>query len=193
MPEMGERERLRALSRMDPKIGLLEASGAMQAMMNEDMQEVGAREFIAKPFDMPQLLEEIRETKNKKRRSISVSTIDDLHPIRRHFFDRALVSGRPFRRRRSNSLSVPKGLKPDEWVISDGKICKLPSVVPLSWLFIVKAAQKLLLQPNRLLAKPTSFPGRYHRDHEKRTNRPYVGSLARACSRELFSLFVHMG
>jgi hypothetical protein len=46
---------------MDPKVGVLVASGGLKPVMEESLKEAGARGFIAKPFDMLQLLPKIRK------------------------------------------------------------------------------------------------------------------------------------
>jgi PAS domain S-box-containing protein len=61
MPEMGGKECLRALLRMDPKVSVLVASGFTQNGQIAEALDSGARGFIGKPFDIPQLLEEIRK------------------------------------------------------------------------------------------------------------------------------------
>jgi len=61
MPGMGGEECLRALLKLDPDVKVLVASGALKPGMATDMKETGARDFVGKPFDMPQLLEKIRK------------------------------------------------------------------------------------------------------------------------------------
>jgi two-component system cell cycle sensor histidine kinase/response regulator CckA len=61
MPVMGGRECLQALRNMDPKVRVLVASGDLKPVMEESLNGAGARGFIAKPFDMPQLLAKIRK------------------------------------------------------------------------------------------------------------------------------------
>ncbi len=61
MPVMDGRECLRALRKMDPKVRVLIASGGLKPGMEESLKEAGARGFIGKPFDMPQLLDNIRK------------------------------------------------------------------------------------------------------------------------------------
>jgi two-component system, cell cycle sensor histidine kinase and response regulator CckA len=61
MPGMDGRECLQALRNMDPKVRVLVASGGLKPGMEESLKGVGARGFIGKPFDMPQLLEQIRK------------------------------------------------------------------------------------------------------------------------------------
>jgi len=61
MPEMGGKECLRELLKMDPNVRILVASGFTQDGEIGDALDSGARGFIGKPFDMPQLLEQIRK------------------------------------------------------------------------------------------------------------------------------------
>jgi two-component system, cell cycle sensor histidine kinase and response regulator CckA len=61
MPGMDGRECLQALRNMDPKVRVLIASGGLKPGMEESLKDAGARGFIGKPFDMPQLLEKIRK------------------------------------------------------------------------------------------------------------------------------------
>ena len=61
MPEMGGKECLRALLRIDPKVRVLVASGFTQNGEIRDALDSGAKDFIGKPFDIPQLLEKIRK------------------------------------------------------------------------------------------------------------------------------------
>ncbi|MEI6135592.1 MAG: response regulator, partial [Desulfomonile sp.] len=61
MPEMDGRRCLEALRKVDPNVRVLIASGALNSEIEADLKEIGAKGLIAKPFDMPQLLEKIRE------------------------------------------------------------------------------------------------------------------------------------
>jgi CheY-like chemotaxis protein len=61
MPEMGGKECLRALLRIDPKVRTLVISGFTQNGEIRDALDSGAKGFIGKPFDIPQLLEKIRK------------------------------------------------------------------------------------------------------------------------------------
>jgi two-component system, cell cycle sensor histidine kinase and response regulator CckA len=61
MPGMSGEECLRAVLELDPDVKVLVASGALKPGMATDMKETGARDFVGKPFDMPQLLEKIRK------------------------------------------------------------------------------------------------------------------------------------
>jgi PAS domain S-box-containing protein len=61
MPGMGGEECLRTFLKLDPDVKVLVASGALKPGMAADMKETGARDFVGKPFDMPQLLEKIRK------------------------------------------------------------------------------------------------------------------------------------
>ena len=65
MPEMGGKECLRALLKMDPNVRILVASGFTQDGEIGGTLDSGARGFIGKPFDMPQLLEKIRKIIDK--------------------------------------------------------------------------------------------------------------------------------
>jgi PAS domain S-box-containing protein len=61
MPEMGGKECLEALRRLDPNLKILMASGAVNSDIVEELKEIGATGLISKPFDTPQLLEKIRK------------------------------------------------------------------------------------------------------------------------------------
>jgi PAS domain S-box-containing protein len=61
MPRMSGKQCLEALRKLDPKVRVLIASGALNSEIEGDLKEIGARGLIAKPFDTPQLLEKIRE------------------------------------------------------------------------------------------------------------------------------------
>ena len=61
MPGMGGQECLGALLRMDPNSRVLMVSGYHEKGMAEELKEAGAKGLMWKPFDMPQLLEKIRE------------------------------------------------------------------------------------------------------------------------------------
>ena len=65
MPEMGGAECLRALLSMDSKVRVLVATGYARQGIAEELKEAGATDFIAKPFDIPQLLEKIRNIIDK--------------------------------------------------------------------------------------------------------------------------------
>ena len=65
MPEMGGKECLRALLKMDPNVRILVASGFTQDAEIGEALDSGARGFIGKPFDMPQLLDNIRKIIDK--------------------------------------------------------------------------------------------------------------------------------
>jgi PAS domain S-box-containing protein len=60
MPGMGGKECLRALFRMDPNSRVLMVSGYHEEGITEKLLDAGAKGFIWKPFDEPQLLEKIR-------------------------------------------------------------------------------------------------------------------------------------
>jgi DNA-binding NarL/FixJ family response regulator len=61
MPEMGGKECLRAIFRMDPKVRVLFVSGFMQNGEVRGALDSGARGFIEKPVDIPKFLEKIRK------------------------------------------------------------------------------------------------------------------------------------
>ena len=61
MPRMSGKQCLEALRKLDPKVRVLIASGALNSEIEGDLKEIGARGLIAKPFDTPQLLEKIRK------------------------------------------------------------------------------------------------------------------------------------
>jgi DNA-binding NtrC family response regulator len=61
MPGMGGKQCLEALRKLDPNVRVLVASGAMNSAIEADLKKIGASGLIAKPFDTPQLLENIRK------------------------------------------------------------------------------------------------------------------------------------
>jgi PAS domain S-box-containing protein len=61
MPEMGGMRCLEILRTMDPNVNVLVITGYTQRGMTQELKEAGARDFILKPFDTPQLLEKIRK------------------------------------------------------------------------------------------------------------------------------------
>jgi PAS domain S-box-containing protein len=61
MPGMGGKECLRALFRMDPNSRVLMVSGYHEEGIAEKLKDAGAKGFMWKPFDEPELLEKIRE------------------------------------------------------------------------------------------------------------------------------------
>ncbi|MCX5873498.1 MAG: response regulator, partial [Deltaproteobacteria bacterium] len=61
MPGMGGEECLPVLLRMDSNSRVLMVSGYHEEGMARKLKDAGARDFILKPFDMPQLLEKIRK------------------------------------------------------------------------------------------------------------------------------------
>jgi PAS domain S-box-containing protein len=61
MPGLSGKQCLEALRKFDPNVRVLIASGAMNSAIEVDLKEIGAKGFIAKPFDTPQLLEKIRK------------------------------------------------------------------------------------------------------------------------------------
>jgi PAS domain S-box-containing protein len=66
MPEMGGIRCLEVLRTMDPNIKVLIITGYTQRGMTQELKEAGARDFILKPFDTPQLLEKIRKIIDEK-------------------------------------------------------------------------------------------------------------------------------
>ena len=66
MPDIDGKECLRSLLEVDPKIGILVASGALTERMSADLRKEGAQALIKKPFDMTLLLEEIRKVIDKR-------------------------------------------------------------------------------------------------------------------------------
>jgi DNA-binding NtrC family response regulator len=61
MPEIGGKQCLEALRNMDPNVKVLVLTGYTKRGMTQELKEAGARDFILKPFDTPQLLEKIRK------------------------------------------------------------------------------------------------------------------------------------
>jgi nitrogen-specific signal transduction histidine kinase/ActR/RegA family two-component response regulator len=61
MPEMGGKQCLEALRKLDPNVRVLIASGVLNSEIEADLKAIGARGLIAKPFETSQLLEEIRK------------------------------------------------------------------------------------------------------------------------------------
>jgi PAS domain S-box-containing protein len=61
MPEIGGKQCLEALRNMDPNVKVLVITGYTQRGMTQELTDAGARDFILKPFDTPQLLEKIRK------------------------------------------------------------------------------------------------------------------------------------
>ena len=61
MPEMDGRRCLEDLLVMAPNVRVLIASGAMNSAIEVDLNKIGARGLIAKPFETSQLLEKIRK------------------------------------------------------------------------------------------------------------------------------------
>ncbi len=61
MPGMSGKKCLQALRELNPNVRVLIASGALKSEIEADLTEIGAKGFIAKPFDTPQLLEKIRK------------------------------------------------------------------------------------------------------------------------------------
>jgi CheY-like chemotaxis protein len=61
MPEMGGMRCLEVLRNMDPNVKVLVLTGYAKRGMTQELKEAGAKDFILKPFDTPQLLEKIRK------------------------------------------------------------------------------------------------------------------------------------
>ena len=61
MPEIGGKQCLEALRNMDPNVKVIVLTGYTKRGMTQELKEAGARDFILKPFDTPQLLEKIRK------------------------------------------------------------------------------------------------------------------------------------
>ena len=61
MPEIGGKRCLEVLRNMDPNVKVLIITGYTQRGMTQELKDAGARDFILKPFDTPQLLEKIRK------------------------------------------------------------------------------------------------------------------------------------
>jgi two-component system, cell cycle sensor histidine kinase and response regulator CckA len=66
MPEMGGVRCLEILRKMDPDVKILVLTGYTKRGITQELKEAGARDFILKPFDTPQLLEKIREIIDEK-------------------------------------------------------------------------------------------------------------------------------
>ena len=61
MPEMDGKRCLEALRNMDPKVRVLITTGKTTQEMAEDLKEARAKGLIKKPFDMSELLEQMRK------------------------------------------------------------------------------------------------------------------------------------
>jgi CheY-like chemotaxis protein len=61
MPGMGGKQCLEALRKLDPKVRVLIASGALNSAIKADLNKIGVEGLIAKPFETSQLLEKIRK------------------------------------------------------------------------------------------------------------------------------------
>ncbi len=66
MPEMGGRQCLDELVKIDPNVRVLISSGHSVNGYGRDALRSGAKGFIAKPYDTNNLLNIIRETLDKK-------------------------------------------------------------------------------------------------------------------------------
>ena len=65
MPGIDGKHCLQELRNMDPNVRVLIASGENRQGMAEELKDSGAKDFIGKPFDIPQLLYKIREIIDK--------------------------------------------------------------------------------------------------------------------------------
>ena len=61
MPGMSGKQCLEALRKLDPKVRVLIASGALNSAIKADLNKIGVEGLIAKPFETSQLLEKIRK------------------------------------------------------------------------------------------------------------------------------------
>ena len=61
MPEMGGKECLNELLRIDPRLKVLIASGLSGDPSTKELLEMGARGFVGKPFRMKELLQQVRK------------------------------------------------------------------------------------------------------------------------------------
>jgi PAS domain S-box-containing protein len=61
MPEMGGRQCLDALLKLDPNVKVLIASGYSDTGQTGDMTETAAKGFVSKPYQMKQMLEAVRK------------------------------------------------------------------------------------------------------------------------------------
>jgi two-component system, cell cycle sensor histidine kinase and response regulator CckA len=61
MPEMGGKECLKGLLKIDPRVKVLIASGYAAEGQTKDTIETGARGFVGKPYNMRQMLQAVRE------------------------------------------------------------------------------------------------------------------------------------
>ena len=61
MPEMGGKQCLEELLKIDPQVKVLIASGYSAVGETKKTIESGARGFVGKPYDMRQMLNAVRE------------------------------------------------------------------------------------------------------------------------------------
>jgi len=61
MPEMGGRQCLEELLKIDPQVKVLIASGYSAAGETKKTIKSGARGFVGKPYDMRQVLQAVRQ------------------------------------------------------------------------------------------------------------------------------------
>ncbi|MFC1834299.1 PAS domain S-box protein [Thermodesulfobacteriota bacterium] len=66
MPEMGGKQCLQELLRIDPKVKVLIASGYSVKGSNKDSPEAGAVEFISKPYDAKEFLRVVRKVMDEE-------------------------------------------------------------------------------------------------------------------------------
>jgi DNA-binding NarL/FixJ family response regulator len=69
MPEMGGKQCLEELLKIDPHVKVLIASGFAANGLTTAAIETGARGFVGKPFKMKQLLETVRGVLDAEKRS----------------------------------------------------------------------------------------------------------------------------
>jgi two-component system, cell cycle sensor histidine kinase and response regulator CckA len=61
MPEIGGKRCFEGLRNMDPNVKVIDLTGYTKRGMTQELKDAGAIDFILKPFDSPQLLENIRK------------------------------------------------------------------------------------------------------------------------------------
>ena len=61
MPEMGGKQCLEELLKIDPKARVLIASGFAANGQTKEASETGARGFVGKPYNIKQVLQAVRE------------------------------------------------------------------------------------------------------------------------------------
>jgi PAS domain S-box-containing protein len=65
MPEMGGKQCLEKILKIDPKVKVLVASGHSGDLPTRESLEIGAKGFVAKPFKVKDLLQEVRKVLDK--------------------------------------------------------------------------------------------------------------------------------